>query len=125
MLLTLHESLSGVNSQGGSTVIGVDDKNHSDPNLHKSLGKESTGELKDLFHETSGSLKAEEDAGGIGEAQVSCLQSVKIPQITHTPFGASRVLKNVCDIPPLRRRKHPKFLVRRNGRSQRGPKFNK
>lgn len=73
MLLTLHEDLAGVNSQGGSTVRGVDVKNHSDPSVCKGLGKESTGELKHLFHEHFGNLKAERDEGGIGEAQVSCL----------------------------------------------------
>lgn len=46
---TLHEYLAGVNSQGGSIVTGGDVENHSDPRLHKSLGKESRGELKDLF----------------------------------------------------------------------------
>lgn len=63
----------GRGSQGGSTIIGADIKNHSDPSLHKNLGKKSTGELRHVFHEHFGNLKAEEDAGGIGEAQVSCL----------------------------------------------------
>lgn len=73
MLLTLHEDLAGVNSQGGSIVREVDVKNHSDPSVCKGLGKESTGGLKHLF---LGNLTAEGDAEGIGGAQVSCLQLV-------------------------------------------------
>lgn len=71
LLLTLLEYLAGVNSQGGSAVLGV--KNCSDPSLCRSLGEETTGELKHFFHEHFGNLEVEKDAGWIGEAQVSCL----------------------------------------------------
>lgn len=82
LLATSHEYLAGVNSQGGSTGVGVGVKNHRDPSLCRSSGEGSTGDLEHFFHEHFGNLDVEEGAGWVGEAQVSCPHPVKISQIS-------------------------------------------